>query len=229
MRQLALDMRLADHAVFESFHAGPNGLAVASVERVAAGSGPALAWLWGAEGTGRSHLLQACVAAAHQRGAATAYLPMARLAGLAPGVLEGMERLDVVAIDDVERVARRADWEAALFRAYEGLTARGARLVAAAASPPAATGFRLPDLASRFSAAAVFRLESLGDADRVPALRRRAAWRGLELPDETARYLLARVGRDTAGLFELLDRLERAALAAQRRLTVPFVRSILGT
>lgn len=227
MRQLALDIRLADHAVFASYHPGRNALAVASLERVAAGNGPALVWLWGPGGSGRSHLLQACVAAAHQRGAATAYLPLARPGGLAPGVLEGMDGLDLLALDDVERAAGDPPWESALFGVYEGLIARGGRLVAAARAPPAAAGFALADLASRFSAAAVFRLEPLDDDERVAALQRRAAWRGLVLPEDTARFLLARVERDAASLFELLDRLDRAALAAQRRLTVPFVRSVL--
>lgn len=227
MRQLALDIRLADHAVFASYHPGRNALAVASLERVAAGAGPALVWLWGPGGSGRSHLLQACVAAAHQRGAAPAYLPLASPGGLAPGVLEGMDGLDLLALDDVECVAGQPSWESALFRVYEGLVARGGRLVAAARTPPAAAGFALADLASRFSAAAVFRLEPLDDDERVAALQRRAAWRGLVLPDDTARFLLTRVERDAASLFELLDRLDRAALAAQRRLTVPFVRSVL--
>ncbi len=62
---------------------------------------------------------------------------------------------------------------------------------------------------------------------RAEALQRRAQWRGFSLPDDTADYLLARVGRDTGSLFRLLDRLDRAALAAQRRLTIPFVRSVL--
>lgn len=227
MRQLALDIRLADHAVFASFHPGPNALAVASVERVAAGDGPRLAWLWGTAGTGKSHLLQACVAAAHARGAATAYLPLAALGAMSADVLAGMDALDLLALDDVGAVAGRADWEAALFGVYEGLVARGGRLVAAAGAPPSAAGFALPDLTSRFAAAAVFRLEPLADADCLPALQRRASWRGLELPEETGRFLLSRVGRDTAGLFALLDRLDRAALAAQRRLTVPFVRGVL--
>jgi DnaA family protein len=227
MRQLALDIRPADHAVFESFHAGPNALAVTSVRDVAAGRGGPLAWIWGAPETGRSHLLQAAVARAHESGAQTAYLPLGELRSLSAEVLEGTAARDLVAIDDVNEVTGDGAWERALFRLHEQLLGAGGRLLLAAHRPPQAAGFALADLASRFAAGVVFRLEALTDEDRVLALQRRAAWRGLDLPEETARFLLARVTRSAGSLFRLLDELDRAALAAQRRLTIPFVRSVL--
>lgn len=227
MRQLALDIRLADHAVFASFEAGPNALAVSSLQEVAAGRGLSVIWLWGAGDGGKSHLLQATVAMAHERGAATAYLPLASLRVSPPAVIEGFGGLDLVALDDAGAVAGDAAWERALFGLYEMLLSRGGRLVAAGTLPPGQSGFGLPDLASRFSAGAVFKLEALSDAEFLSALQRRAEWRGLSLPEETGRFLLARVDRDAGSLFRLLDRLDQAALAAQKRLTIPFVRAVL--
>lgn len=227
MRQLALDIRLADFAVFDSFHPGLNSIAVASLQRAAGGEGPPIIWIWGATESGKSHLLQASVALAHASGAATAYLPLHKLRDLSPDVLDGLARFDVLALDDVAAIAGDAEWEKALLRIYEGLVASGGRLLLAAARPPSQSGFALADLASRLAAGAVFRLAELSDADRLSALRRRAAWRGVALPEETAQFLLARVQRGTGNLFQLLDRLDRAALEAQRRLTIPFVKSVL--
>jgi DnaA family protein len=51
--------------------------------------------------------------------------------------------------------------------------------------------------------------------------------RGFELPDETAQYLLRRLPRDMATLCRFLDELDEASLAAQRRLTVPFVKEVM--
>jgi DnaA family protein len=48
----------------------------------------------------------------------------------------------------------------------------------------------------------------------------------LELPPDVARYVLARYPRDTRSLFEWLDRMDRQALAAQRRLTIPFLKEL---
>lgn len=84
------------------------------------------------------------------------------------------------------------------------------------------------DIGSRFGAAEIFQLRALDEAGEHEALRRRAAQRGLDLPEETARYLLRRFPRDMRTLGKLLDEIDVAALSAQRRLTVPFVREILG-
>jgi DnaA family protein len=51
--------------------------------------------------------------------------------------------------------------------------------------------------------------------------------RGLDLPVETANYLLTRRKRDMASLYALLDRLDLESLNAQRRLTIPFVKTVL--
>jgi DnaA family protein len=229
MRQLALDIRLDDYAVFTSFHAGPNSLAVANLQAAAGGAGAPVVWVWGAPGSGRSHLLQATVARAHDRGAATAYLPLATLRRRAASIIEGMGGLDLLAVDDAPAVAGDDEWERALFRLYEELCSRGARLIAAGHAPPTHAGFVLRDLASRFAAGAIYRLEELADDQHLAALQLRARWRGFELPEDTARYLLSRVQRDAASLFRLLDRLDLEALAAQKRLTIPFVKTVLST
>jgi DnaA family protein len=70
-------------------------------------------------------------------------------------------------------------------------------------------------------------LMPLVDRQVVAALGLRARRRGLELPDETAQYLLKRMPRDLPSVFNLLDRLDEASMIEQRRLTVPFVKSVL--
>ena len=70
-------------------------------------------------------------------------------------------------------------------------------------------------------------LRSLDEPGVLAALACRARGRGLELPDETAQFLLRRFPRDLPTLFSLLDTLDTASLVEQRRLTVPFVKSVL--
>ena len=86
----------------------------------------------------------------------------------------------------------------------------------------------LPDLVSRLSQLPTYSIRPLADEDRKKALQMRASNRGLELPDETAQYLVTRIRRDMSSLYSLLDTLDEEALRAQRRLTVPFVKDVLG-
>ena len=120
------------------------------------------------------------------------------------------------------------EWERALFAVYRDAEDRGASLLMAARAAPPQLTFALPDLASRCTAAARLTLKALDDASQLAALQLRAQQRGFELPDDTARYLQRRLPRDLSSLFAVLDELDTAALAEQRRLTVPFIREVLA-
>jgi DnaA-homolog protein len=221
MQQLPLPVRLRDVAIFDTFEPGPNGAVVAALSAPAEAA-PAL-WLWGPPGSGKTHLLQAACAAAD----AAAYLPMSELLSAGPAVLAGWQDRRLVCIDDIDRIANQPAWEHAAFTLFNALWETGGRLVVSASAGPAATQFALADLQSRLTWGGVYRLQPLSDDERVAALRRRAAHRGLELPEDAARYLLRRQPRDMRALCSWLDTLDTASLAAGRRLTLPFVRSVI--
>lgn len=226
MQQLPLGVRLRDRASFASFVAGTNALAVREVGALAAG-GRGVVWLHGAAGAGKTHLLQAACARAAED-ARAGYLPLREFARDDAALLDGWHGLDCVCVDDLQLVAGRRPWDEALFRLHRDIDERGARLIVAASAPPGALPWVLPDIASRFAAAAIFALQPLDEAGRMQALRLRAQLRGVDLPDETVRFLQRHYPRDMQTLYRLLDTLDDAALAAQRRLTVPFVRDVLG-
>lgn len=226
MRQLPLGVRLADRALFESFLPGPNAEALAHVRAVARGEAHGATWVCGPPGAGKSHLLQAICAAAGARVRA-GYLPLAQVAPLGAGMLDGLAQLGCLCVDDLERVVGEGEWERALFALLREIEEAGGALVVAAREPPALLAWSLPDLGSRFAAGAVLALRALDEAEQHAALELRARLRGLELPAETWQWLRRRYPRDMRRLYELLDTLDEAALAAQRRLTVPFIRDVL--
>ena len=228
MKQLPLAMRLRERAVFDSFVPGANAAAVQQLRALAGGAAAGVYWLSGPHAVGKTHLLQATCAMARSAGTDTAYLPLSQLLALGPETLEGWHGARVAAVDDVAAIAGRRDWEQAMFGLYRELEERGATLLAAAAAPPLLLKFSLPDLASRFAAATLLPLRVLDESEQREALRLRAHARGLELPEESALYLQRRFRRDLATLYELLDAIDEAALQAQRRLTVPFIRQVLG-
>ena len=224
MSQLALPLRLADHAVFESFLANGNEELVALLAAIAEDTNASGCWLWGGAATGKTHLLQAVCERAGDR---SVYVPLAMLAEAGPGLIDGLDSRDVACIDDLQNIAGNDAWEGALFTLYNDLIAAGGRLVVAATTAPRECPFELPDLASRMSHLPTYLVQNLADADRAEALQLRASHRGLDLPNETASYLLSRSRRDMASLYDVLDVLDEEALRAQRRLTVPFVRNVL--
>lgn len=228
--QLALPVRLRDHASFASFEVGVHAALVAQLaSQSMAPRGEQPCWLWGSPGSGRSHLLQAICAAAGASGSVATYLPLAELAQLGPGVLDGHETSAVVCLDDLDQVVARRSWAVAVFGLYNSVREAGGWLVFATDTAPSSLVTALPDLDSRLAAAAVHRLHALADDALLRALVARANRLGLQLPEETARWLMHRMPRDATSLFAVLDLLDQAALEAQRRLSVPFVREVLAS
>jgi DnaA family protein len=228
MEQIPLDVQLADHAVFDTWLAGDNGALVHALHQVATMQTFTVCWLWGAAESGKTHLLQACVNEAHRHQFRTAYLPVGPGSELEPGVVENMGDLDVICIDEIDTIAGRGEWEQAMFGLFEGIRQHGSRLVMAAEKPPLHCAYALPDLISRFSSGATFRVHPLSDDDKIKAMQLRARWRGLALPDDVARFLYSRVARGNRFLFDMLERLDKKALVEQKRLTIPFVRAFLA-
>ena len=226
MQQLPLGVRLAETARFENYVAGPNR---ELLEMLGGPSPPRVLWLWGRAGAGKTHLLQAACAAAGERGWSAAYLDLETAAS--PARIEGFESLDLVCLDGLERVSPDAAWNAAIFRLHtlmqDAPLQRIARLYVASTAPPASLRFQLPDLRSRLLAAAVHPLRELAEEDRIVVLQQRAHRLGLDLPQESAAWLVHHLPRDLHTLCAALDRLDHAALVTQRRLTVPFLRQVL--
>jgi len=224
MSQLALPLQLADHAVFRSFLDSGNETLVATLSGIAMGAQSHGCWLWGARATGKTHLLQAVCDAA---GDGAAYVPISMFVEVGPAILEGLVTRKLICIDDIDQVLGKPEWETALFDLCNQVLDADTQLIISAGSTPRECSIVLADLQSRLARLPVFQIHSLDEQERVVALQLRSRHRGLELPDDTAHYLLKRSRRDMASLYEALDRLDKEALRAKRRLTIPFVRSVM--
>jgi len=201
MEQLPLEITRPPEPTLENFIPGANAEALARVRALAEGSlGECVVYLWGAAGTGRSHLLQAARRAAGDR--------------------------PLVSADDVEQLD--AARQQALFNAINAAREGGAAVLAAGGAPPAQLALRA-DLASRLGWGLVYQLHPLTDAHKAAWLRGEAARRGLPLEDGVIDYLLSRLPRDLPSLATLLARLDQFALARKRAITLPLVREFLQT
>ena len=224
--QLPLTLRYPPDQRFESFIGPPEG-ALAALDALATRPGADWVHLAGPSRTGKTHLALALCAATEQRHRRAAYLPMAAAAGRLRDALDALEGNDVVALDGIEVIAGAHEDEVALFDFHNRARASGLNVLYTARGIPDDIGLGLPDLRSRLQQCLRVMLDPLDDAGRRDVLRERAQRRGLVLEDAALEWLLTRTDRDLGTLVALLDRLDRASLAAQRRITVPFLRSVL--
>ncbi|QLH41444.1 MAG: DnaA regulatory inactivator Hda [Coxiellaceae bacterium] len=226
--QLPLPVQLREDTTFHNFYEGDNKAVINFLEQFLSSSQQQDVFLWGGLGAGRSHLLQACCHALSQQQQMVFYLSLAT-PQLTPDSIENLEAFQLVCLDDIDAVMGHKEWEVALFHLYNRLhSVSGGKLLFAASMPPRQLPCVLADLQSRLAASVVFQVVPLNDEQKVFALQKRAQLRGLELSPEVAKFLLAHYSRDMVLLFSSLAILDRASLAAQRRLTVPFVKATLA-
>ncbi|WP_133479172.1 DnaA regulatory inactivator Hda [Cognatilysobacter segetis] len=225
--QLPLALRYPPDQRLETFVAAPDG-ALALLAAVADGTSQDWLYLSGPTGAGKTHLLLGACAQALEAGRRPAYLRLTGLAGRVGDALQSLEGMDLVALDDLDAVAGERPDEVALFDFHNRARAAGTRVAYAASVRPDALGLSLPDLRSRLGQCIGIALQPPGDDARREVLRQRAQRRGLAVDDVAIDWLMRRVDRDLGSLTQLFDRLDREALAAQRRLTVPFLRDVLG-
>jgi len=224
--QLPLALRYPPEQRFETWLGTP--AALAQLRALSAGDGGDALYLQGGDGSGKTHLLLAACAAAETAGRHANYLSLARVRGFARDALHGIEQAGLVALDDLDAIAGHREDEIALFDLHNRVRDAGVDLVYAARDVPAALPLALPDLRSRLAQCTLLALRALDDDGRAEVLRQRAASRGLIFDEAALEWLLRRHSRDLSDLGALFERLDRASLAAQRRLTVPFLRQVLG-
>lgn len=226
--QLPLNIQLRDDATFASFFAGDNLQTVKALTRLSSGLDEPYVYLWGTKGSGKSHLLQATCNAANDVGVAAVYLPLQDWETLSPLVLQDLEKIPLVCLDDVQAIAGNPVWEEALFHAFNRIKAAESRLLISAEASPLNIDVQLPDLKSRLAWGVTYQLHRLDDEQKLQALILRAKIRGLSLNKTVGQFLLSRCPRDMNELFHTLETLDNASLAEQRRLTIPFVKHVLG-
>lgn len=224
--QLPLGVSLRHPRSFTNFIAGSNSAAVAVLRDLLARRDGGVVYLWGASGSGKSHLLEACCGDVSLHGRPVAYLPLGGNQ-VQPDMLSGLAGTELVCIDDVDRAAGNREWEEALFHLYNQAEQASSAMVLAASVAPRSPAWGLADLASRLTAAVIWRIHALDDDGRREALQLHARERGFALSDEVVTFVMKRLRRDMVSLTAFLERLDRSSLAAQRRVTVPFVRALL--
>jgi DnaA family protein len=226
--QLTLGVGLRDDATLDNFlfrdELGPlRGV----LRTLSTAAGEPLVYLYGAPGTGRSHLLQA-VCRQYPPGQAL-YLPLGQFVDAdADAILQDVEQMALLCLDDFDAVCGDKQWEQALFHAFNRIRQKSCRLLISAGQSPRGLPLLLEDLRSRLGWGVTLQVPEASDTEKLAILQFRAGRRGLQLADEVARYVLARSPRSLDALMQVLDQLDQESLTQQRALSIPFVKQTLG-
>ena len=221
MEQLVFELAPPEPPRLSNFLPGRNGELVAALTRVASGAGSDSGLLvWGAPGTGKTHLLLAAVALAADHGVEAHFFEEPAAVDHDPARI----RAALVAIDRIDE----ADPAQAgrIFTLYNALRQRGGRLLAASRISLAALALR-EDLRSRLGWGLVYEVVPLTDQEKPEALAGYARARGFDLSAEVIDYLLRHGRRDMPSLLASLSALDRFSLATKRPITVPLLREWL--
>ncbi|HEY9031680.1 MAG TPA: DnaA regulatory inactivator Hda [Kangiella sp.] len=228
MQQLPLDIELHSDATFANFMVGENQLLLQKLVAICQGESDFI-YVYSEPGHGRSHLLQALTHAYSEQNPdkLIAYLPLEN-SMLVPQMLDGLVAFDCVSLDGIEKVIADKEWQTAIFNLYNQLKEQGKSFLITGLNAPSQLALDLKDLKSRLSAMFIYNIKPLNDEEKLILLQRKAEEKGLELSAEVAQYLLARQQRDLPTLLGILDKLDQASLQAKRKLTIPFVKEVLG-
>jgi len=233
--QMPLKIELRDEATFETYIAPNEQVAVALhhfQHALSAGSGEAF-YLQGASGVGKTHLLQAAcrfVSKGHKEDRQTVYFPLSdKNLPLIPDVLSGLEQVALICLDDVDQKIGSTAWELALASLLSKAAIAGHHVVLSGKMPMEAWQFATTELNRAMVNVLPIPLAPLQEAeDLITALQRHAQRIGLQLPPEVGRYLVKQFSTDIEELLSVLQLLAQQSLIAKRRLTLPFVKQILG-
>ncbi|MDP2904608.1 MAG: DnaA regulatory inactivator Hda [Methylovulum sp.] len=225
--QLPVNFEFRANQTFKDFFPGSNQEIVDHLKNCVTGDSEQQIFIWGAQGLGKSHLLQACCHHAHQQHHSAFYFALSADGLPDPALLSGLDKFDLVCLDNIGHIAGDPVWEQAFFNFFNQHRGHGHKLIVSAAYAPGKLAIQLPDLKTRLNWGLALKLKPLSESDSIAALIFKADQMGFEIAPQAGRFLLTHYDRDLASLWALLEKLDRASLAAKRKLTLPFLKKIL--
>jgi DnaA family protein len=225
--QFPLQFEFQANKGFDSFYPGTNAEIISELKALVSGEGEQQIFLYGEEGYGKSHLLQASCQLAHQQGMNPFYYPFNKRKLPTLAMFEDLEQVELVCFDNIDEIAGLPDWEQAFLNFFEQHLEQNHRLILSARVHPDDLDIHLPDLKRHLLEGLALKLQSLADEESVSALICKASHMGLTITPKVGHFLLSRYASDLPSLWILLEQLDKATLSAQRKLTIPFLKQIL--
>ncbi|WP_196492420.1 DnaA regulatory inactivator Hda [Psychrosphaera haliotis] len=228
--QLLLPVTYNSTQTFSSFveSEGLAGLVVKELRNAIESEEFTAHYLAGQHGVGCTHLLNAACHFADEIGKTSILLPLEQVLAAEPGLIDGLDSVDVVCIDNIHLVSENDAWQTALFNLFNALLQNKATVIFAGHDIPINLNLTLPDLGSRLQWCTLYQLPELTEALKIEALIQHAHLMEFEVTEEVAKFIINRLPRNMIFLMQALDTMARQSVAMKRVVTVPFVKEVLG-
>ena len=184
-------------------------------------------YIWGSQGTGKTHLLQAACKQADEINSQVAYIPLKHQEDLSPEILNDLGKLDLICIDDLEFVSGNIEWQQRLTLLFNEVRDNNKSMLISSTISPKNINIELSDLKSRLFWGQVFKINPPDDELKMEILTKKATERSFELSNDVVEFLINRKKRDLKSLIEILDQIDHSSLAAKRKITIPFIKELI--
>jgi DnaA family protein len=218
--QLLLNLKLDWIPTLDNYVAGNNQELIRRLSGLSHHGNCETLYLWGTEGSGKSHLASAVADLAKSQ------RPVSFLNGLNLPAEPEMAPGTLLIVDDVQHLS--ADAQIGLFRLFIGAQRNSLALLLTGPAPPLELILR-EDLRTRIGQSLIYEIQPLADEHKQAALHRHALLRGMRLDPSVVDYLLRHGRRDLPSLMAMLDTLDRTSLEQKRQASIPMLRELMQT
>ena len=184
-------------------------------------------YIWGSQGTGKTHLLQAACKQADDMNSQVTYIPLKQYEEFDSEIFNGLGKLDLICVDDLEFISGNLEWQQRLTLLYNEIRDNNNSIIISSTSSPKNIKIELDDLKSRLVWGQVYKINPPNDELKIEILKRKASERSFELSESVAEFLIHRTDRDLNSLIKILDVIDHSSLAAKRKVTIPFVKKLI--
>ena len=227
-KQLYLDLRLEAHISLDNFiECDSTKLIIVAVKDfISRSRGTKNFFLWGNPGVGKNYLLHSVNREFLKEGLHSAYITFEDNLIKEPSLLEGLENVDVVFIESIDKLNFGSDWELAFFNLINTCNLNNTNLFFSSSKPSKDLRINLPDLQSRLNFFTAFELPEISDEEKFLALKESALRKGLSFEDKTLTYILNHTSRKLSDLLSLISDLDTFSLEKKKKITIPLVKEL---
>jgi len=229
-KQLIFPFQINQKASFESFFCSPDNIELMSrlADLLVSKNADELI-INGAEGSGKSFLMQAICNELSSSGKQFAFMPMNKAINMGVEIFQNLASLNAVCIDDLQLILSREDWETALFNLINECQQSNCSLILSFGGNQSLEDItQLPDLLSRIKRMEFMKLQAVQDEFLSQALDFVSQQLDINLEKAELEFLLKHQTREFSLLVDNLMVLDKQAASLKRKITIPLIKETLN-